>query len=59
MSVALQMPKKKTLPSKAKRVKAISRERIGIVPPSRPVEERQARPKPKHKKLRDQELGIS
>jgi hypothetical protein len=44
------MPKKKALPSKAKRVKAISRERIGAVPPSRPLEERQQRSKPKHKR---------
>jgi hypothetical protein len=44
------MAKKRVLPSKVKRVKAIARERIGAVPPSRPFEERVARPKPKHKK---------
>jgi hypothetical protein len=49
------MPKKKTLPSKSKRVKAIARERIGTIAPSRPLDERQQRPKPKHKK-REEEL---
>jgi hypothetical protein len=44
------MPKKKTLPSKSKRVKAIARERIGTIPPARVMEERPARKKPKHKK---------
>ncbi len=46
------MPKK-TLPSKAKRVKAIARERVGSVKPSRPIEERETRTKPKHKKRDD------
>jgi hypothetical protein len=44
------MAKKRVLPSKAKRVKAIARERIGVVPASRPLEERAGRLKPKHKK---------
>jgi hypothetical protein len=42
--------KKRLLPSKSKRVRAIARERIGVVPPSRPLEERALREKPKHKK---------
>jgi hypothetical protein len=33
-----------------KEVKAIARERVGTVPPSRPLEPKQARRKPKHKK---------
>jgi hypothetical protein len=44
------MAKKKILPGKSKRVKAIARERIGTVPPSRAIEDRPARAKPKHKK---------
>jgi hypothetical protein len=52
------MPRKKTLPSKAKRVKAIARERIGSVPPTRPLEERQGKSKPKHQKREDRELGL-
>ncbi|HEX4772501.1 MAG TPA: hypothetical protein VH351_16825 [Bryobacteraceae bacterium] len=44
------MAKKKVLPSKAKRVKAIARERVGAVQPSRPLDERRSRAKPKHKK---------
>jgi hypothetical protein len=44
------MPTKRTLQSKSKRVKAIARERVGTAPPSRPIEERKRRDKPKHKK---------
>ena len=51
------MPRKKTLPSKAKRVKAIARERIGTVPPARVLEETSQRSKPKHKKRVDEESG--
>jgi hypothetical protein len=44
------MAKKKALPSKSKRVKAVARKRVGTVPPSRPLDEREVREKPKHKK---------
>jgi hypothetical protein len=35
---------------KNKEVRAIARERVGSVPPSRPLAERPTRKKPKHKK---------
>lgn len=44
------MAKKRVLPSKPKRVKAIARERLGTVPAARPLDERQTRKQPKHKK---------
>jgi hypothetical protein len=44
------MAKKRALPTKSRRVKAVARKRIGTVPPSRPLDERQKREKPKHKK---------
>ena len=33
----------------SKEVRAISRERVGTVPPSRPIEPKSQRKKPKHK----------
>jgi hypothetical protein len=47
---------KRTQPSKPKRVKALARKRIGSVAPSRVLDERVAREKPKHKKqIRDED----
>ena len=43
------MPKKRKL-NKNKEVKAIARERIGTPPPTRPLDEKPVRTKPKHKK---------
>jgi len=44
------MAKRKPKFDRGKEVRAIARERIGTVPPSRPLEERPNRKKPKHKK---------
>jgi hypothetical protein len=33
-----------------KEVRAIARERVGVVPPARPIEPKRSRKKPKHKK---------
>jgi len=44
------MPRKRQLPSKSKRVKALARKRLGTVKPARPLEESPQRAKPKHKK---------
>lgn len=47
------MPKKKPVPfDEGKEVRAIARERIGTVPPSRPIVPKSQRP-PKHKKAAD------
>jgi hypothetical protein len=43
------MPKKRVFDQK-KEVRAIARERIGTVKPSRPIEPKDARKKPKHAK---------
>ena len=48
------MAKRKPRFDRRKEVRAIARERIGPVPPSRPLEERPNRKKPKHKK----EIGV-
>jgi hypothetical protein len=40
-----------------KEVKAIARERVGRVPPSRPIEPKSVRKKPKHKKVAGEELS--
>lgn len=42
--------RKKTAPTKSQRVKAVARKKVGSVPPARPLEERQLRKKPKHKR---------
>ena len=46
------MPKKQTFNQK-KEVRKLARERIGIVPASRPIEPKDKRAKPKHKKADD------
>jgi hypothetical protein len=43
------MPKKRVFDQK-KEVRAIARERVGTVKPSRPIEPKEARKKPKHPK---------
>jgi hypothetical protein len=43
------LPAKKRY-NRRKEVKAIARERVGTVPPSRPIEPKSRRKKPKHKK---------
>jgi hypothetical protein len=47
------VPRKKKKFDAAKEVRAIARERVGTVPPSRQLEEKPARKKPKHKKTID------
>jgi hypothetical protein len=47
------MARKKKFFSAEKEVKAIARERVGSVPPSRPIVPKDARRKPKHKKSVD------
>ena len=44
------MARKKKEFSASKEVKAIARERVGTVPPARPIVPKDARRKPKHKK---------
>lgn len=45
------MRKKKEVPfDEGKGVREIARERVGIVPPARPIEPKDKRRKPKHKK---------
>lgn len=39
----------------AKEVRAIARERVGTVPPSKPIAPKSSRKKPKHKKSPDEE----
>jgi hypothetical protein len=51
------MPKKKF--SAEKEVKAIARERVGTVPPSRPIPPKDVRKKPKHKKPIEPESDLS
>jgi len=40
-----------------KEVRAIARERVGVVPPARPIEPKRSRKKPKHKKPRGEETN--
>ncbi len=44
------MARKKKHFSASKEVKAIARERVGAVPPGRPIQPKDSRKKPKHKK---------
>jgi hypothetical protein len=44
------MANKRPRPSKAKRVKAVARKRVGAPKPARALDERQEREQPKHKK---------
>lgn len=50
------MPRKKKTFELQKEVKAIARERVGVVPASKPIEPKSARKKPKHKKRVEEEL---
>lgn len=45
------MPKKPRTFDQSKGVRKLARERVGAVPPSRPIEPKDKRKKPKHKKL--------
>lgn len=47
-------PRKKKF-NAAKEVRAIARERVGAVPPARPIPPKPSRRKPKHKKGPDEE----
>ena len=49
------MPRKKKNFEIHKEVKAIARERVGIVPSAKPIEPKSARRKPKHKKSMEEE----
>ncbi len=51
--MASRKPKK--LVSKSKRVKAIARERVGVVKPARVLDEKPIRGKPKHKRSWEEE----
>jgi hypothetical protein len=44
------MPRKKQTFDQKKEVRKLARERVGTVPPSRPIEPKDKRKKPKHKK---------
>ena len=44
------MPRKKKTFNAAREVRAIARERVGPVPPGKPIEPKSVRKKPKHKK---------
>lgn len=44
------MPRKKKTFDLTKEVKAIARERVGTVPPAKPIPPKSLRKKPKHKK---------
>lgn len=50
------MPAKKKTFDIAKEVKAIARERVGVVPAGKAIEPKSARKKPKHKKRLEDEL---
>jgi len=45
-----EMPKKRPKLNKNKRVRAIARERVGVVPPAQVFDDKRAREKAKHKK---------
>jgi hypothetical protein len=49
------MRRRKPVFDRKKEVRAIARERVGTVPPSRPLDEKPVRRKPKHKKPIDDE----
>jgi hypothetical protein len=52
------MASKKKIFDQKKEVRKLARERVGTVPPSRPIQPSVSRKKPKHKKpLEEQELG--
>jgi hypothetical protein len=48
-------PKKKAPFDQKKGVRKLARERVGTVPPARPIEPKDKRKKPKHKKAEDEE----
>ena len=47
--------KKKELFDLTREVKAIARERVGTIPPAKPIQPKDSRKKPKHKKGLDEE----
>jgi hypothetical protein len=49
------LPRKKKTFELQREVRAIARERVGIVPASKPIEPKLARKKPKHKKRIEEE----
>ena len=51
------MARKKKKFDLTKEVRAISRERVGTVPPSHPIEPKRLRKRPKHKKPPGEENG--
>lgn len=51
------MPPKKKAFELGKEVKAIARERVGVVPAGKAIELKSARKKPKHKKRPEDELA--
>jgi hypothetical protein len=50
------LPRKRKTFEIGKEVKAIARERVGIVPAAKPIEPKSSRKKPKHKKRPEDEL---
>ena len=50
------MPHKKKTFDAGKEVKAIARERVGVVPAAKTIEPKSLRKKPKHKKRIEEEL---
>ena len=44
------MPRKKTTFDQGQGVRKLARERVGATPPSRPIDDKLVRKKPKHKK---------
>jgi hypothetical protein len=50
------LPRKKKTFDIGKEIKAIARERVGIVPAAKPIEPKSSRKKPKHKKPPEDEL---
>ncbi len=51
------MPRKKKSFDLGKEVKAIARERVGVIPAAKPIEPKRLRKKPKHKKPPGEEAG--
>ncbi len=49
------MPRKKKTFDLGKELKSIARERVGPVPPAKPIEPKSSRKKPKHKKRAEEE----
>ena len=49
------LPRKKKTFDAAKEVRAIARERVGTIPPAKPILPKSSRKKPKHKKPPEEE----